>query len=123
MATPKPPTELRTSGRKLWKAVQSEYELEEHERALLLEMCRTVDSLDRLAAVVAIEGELVTTRLGEQKAHPALVESRQLKIAFARLSAALRLPAGDEGDHQAGARRPQRRVGARGTYGIKGSVS
>jgi len=120
MAIPKSPAELRTSGRKLWRSVQAEYALEEHERALLLEMCRTVDSLDHLAAVVAAEGELVTTRLGEQKAHPALVESRQLKVAFARLSAALRLPAGDENDTQAGARRPQRRAGVRGVYGVKG---
>jgi hypothetical protein len=29
--------------RRLWRAVQAEYELEEHETALLREMCRTVD--------------------------------------------------------------------------------
>jgi hypothetical protein len=32
----------------------------------------------------------------------------------------LRLPAGEEGDAQKDARRPQRRVGARGVYRIKG---
>jgi hypothetical protein len=51
-----------------------------------------------------------------QRVHPALVESRQLKVAFARLAAALRLPAGDESDPGA-SRRPQRRMGARGVYG------
>jgi phage terminase small subunit len=103
--------------------VQAGYELEEHERALLLEMCRTFDSLDRLSAVVTAEGEMVTDRFGQSKANPALVESRQLKIAFAPLSAALRLLAGDEGDHQADARRPQRRVGTRGVYAIGGGAS
>jgi hypothetical protein len=52
------------------------------------------------------------------KPHPAVVEARQSKIALARLTAALRLPAGDETDQAAG-RRPQRRVGMRGVYGVR----
>ena len=120
---PRPPAELKRSGRALWSAVQAEYVLEQHEMQLLREMCRTTDALDRLATVVADEGEMVQDRFGQAKVNPALVEARQLRIAFARLSAALRLPAGEEGDQQADARRPQRRVGVRGTYGIRGSVS
>ena len=90
------------------------YEFEQHELALLREMVRTVDLLDKLAAITAREGLMVAGPHGS-KPHPAITESRQQKIAFARLSAALRLPAGDEND-QAGGRRPQRRVGARGIY-------
>jgi len=56
------------------------------------------------------------------KAHPAAVEARQQRIALARILASLRLPSGDEGDRKAGAR-PSRRVGVRGTYGIRGAVS
>lgn len=119
---PSAPRELAESGRALWRAVTGEYELEEHEVGLLLEMCRTRDTLDRLAAITAAEGPMVTTAAGEPKAHPALVEARQLRIAYARLSAALRLPAGEEGDERGQARRPQRRVGARGVYRL-GSVS
>jgi hypothetical protein len=117
----KPPAGLGKSGRELWRAVMAEYELEAHEERLLLEMCRTADQLDALAAVVEREG-VVDAKA--HKAHPALVESRQLRIAFARLSAALRLPAGDEesGD-QAEGRRPQRRVGARGVYAIRGGAA
>lgn len=66
-------------------------ELEEHETALLTEMCRVADRLEALALVVDAEGVIEP---GTGRAHPALVESRQLGIAFARLSAALRLPAG-----------------------------
>lgn len=55
------------------------------------------------------------------KAHPAAVEARQQRIALARLLAALRLPAGADGDEAQG-RRPQRRVGARGVYGIRGAA-
>ncbi|HEU0128998.1 MAG TPA: hypothetical protein VFQ48_10400 [Pseudonocardiaceae bacterium] len=116
MKVPKAPDGLRTAGRELWCAVQSVYELEAHESRLLLEMCRSADLLDTLAAVVESEGPMLDGR-----AHPAAVESRQQKIAFARLSAALRLPAGDadSGDQQAGARRPQRRVGMRAPYSLR----
>jgi hypothetical protein len=113
---PRPPVGLKTAGRKLWAEVQGAYELEQHETALLTEMCRTADRLEALAAIVRAEGVLEP---GTGRAHPAAVEARQLGIAFARLSAALRLPAGEDGDHQAGARgsrRPQRRHGARGVY-------
>jgi hypothetical protein len=105
---PRPPRGLKTPGRRLWNDVQARYELETHEELLLLEMCRTADTLDRLARQIAADGP---------EAGWATVEARQQRIAFARLSAALRLPAGDEGDQQAGARRTQRRSGARGVYG------
>jgi hypothetical protein len=110
---PRPPRGLKTAGRRLWRDVQGKYELEEHETALLTELCRVTDCLDALARVVDAEGVIEE---GTGRAHPALVESRQLGIALARLPAALRLPAGAQGDHQAGARRPQRRAGARGVY-------
>jgi hypothetical protein len=113
---PRPPRGLKAAGRRLWRDVQGKYELEEHETALLTEMCRVADRLDALARVVEAEGVMEE---GTGRVHPALVESRQLGIAYARLSAALRLPAGDEGDRQAGARgsrRPQRRHGVRGVY-------
>lgn len=113
---PPAPRGLGRSGRRLWRSVQSDYELEEHERGLLTEMCRTCDTLDRLAAVVEAEGEMVTDQVGNTRTHPALVEARQQRIAYARLSGALRLPAGEEGESQ---RRPQRRVGARGVYKMR----
>lgn len=105
---PKEPAGLRSSGRALWRDVQTKYELEQHETQLLIEMCRAADQLDTLAAIVARDGvqHPISGRI-----NPAAVEARQLKIAYARLSAALRLPSGDE------ERRPQRRVGMRGVYG------
>lgn len=116
---PKPPKTLKRSGKALWLDVQEHYELEEHETALLLTLCRCVDVLDDLAAVIEREGVIEP---GTGRAHPALVEYRQQAITAARLAGALRLPAGDESDPAAD-RRPQRRVGVRGTYGIRGAVS
>lgn len=85
--------------------------MEEHELALLREATRTVDVLDSLDVRYA-----ETVQLLDGKAHPALVEARQQRIALARLLAALRLPAGEDGDVQKGTRRPQRRSGVRGVY-------
>jgi hypothetical protein len=113
--TEKPPKGTGNGGRKLWRAVLSKYQLEQHEVALLREAVRTVDDLDALAEVVAAEGVTLGSRV-----HPALVEARQLRISLARLVGALRLPAGDEDDQAAG-RRPQRRGGARGVYSLSGA--
>jgi hypothetical protein len=118
---PATPKGTGPSGTKLWRDVLSKYELEEHELALLREMLRTVDLLDKLAAITAREGLMVKGAWGS-KPHPAVTESRQQKIALARLTAALRLPAGDENDPAVG-RRPQRRVGVRGVYGVRAVVS
>ena len=114
---PPAPTGAKAAGKRLWRSILADYELEEHEAALLREMVRTVDRLDELHALVEAVGVMVAGRL-----HPAMVESRQLRIALARLAAALRLPAGDEdsGDAKSGTRRPQRRVGVRGPYRLRG---
>ena len=117
------PEGLRSSGLALWRSITDTYEVEEHERALLAQAARTVDLLDELDEVVRREGSMI---LGPQglTAHPAAKEARAQSITLARLLAALRLPSGEEGDEQATARprRPQRRSGARGTYGIRGAV-
>ena len=121
MTRPKAPSGLRPPGRRLWASVLDEYDLEEHELALLVEAVRTIDLLDLLDARVRDDGPIVVSPQGD-KAHPAAVEARQQRIALARLLAGLRLPAGQEDDRQAGAR-PQRRVGARGVYGVRRAVS
>lgn len=117
MTKPKAPAGIRAPGRRLWDAVMADYDLDEHESALLVEAVRTVDLLDELDAAVRKDGALVSSPQG-LKAHPAAVEARQQRIALARLLAALRMPAGEDED----SKRPQRRVGVRGVYGIKGTA-
>lgn len=94
------------SGRALWRDVTERFDLDQNELVILREAVRTVDQLDALAAIVDRDGVLEPAT---GRAHPALVESRQLRLALARLIATLRLP--DEADE-----RPQRRGRARGTY-------
>jgi hypothetical protein len=109
---PAVPKGTGANGQRLWNAVVGEYVLEEHELALLREAVRTIDLLDKLDQVVRKDGLMAGK--GAARVHPALVEARQLKIALARVLAALRLPSGLQD------RSPQRRVGARGVYGIRG---
>lgn len=113
---PKAPDGLDASGRELWLSVVEDYELEAHERLLLLQACRCVDRLDRLAVEEVAGPITVASRQGDPIANPALVEARQQSLAFARMLASLRLPSGED------AGRPQRRGAARGSYGVR-SVS
>lgn len=116
-----PPIDLRDPGRRLWHAITGDYDLDEHELALLVEATRTVDLLDELERRIRQDGAIINSPQG-MKAHPAAVEARQQRIALARMLAALRMPAGNEGDQVQG-RRPQRRTGVRGVHGIRGVVA
>jgi hypothetical protein len=98
----------------LWVDVLKNHDLDEHETALLREAVRTIDALDLLDAEVRRNGVMTTTGDGALRVHPALVEARQLKLALARLLAAMRIP---EGDDDGPGTRPQRRGASRGVYG------
>ncbi len=104
------PSGLKAGGRRLWRSVADEYELEEHERAVLLEACRTVDACAALQETLEADGVMNASPQGV-RAHPALVELRQQRLTLARLTAALRIPLED--DEEAAPRLPQRRVGVR----------
>jgi hypothetical protein len=110
MSIPKPPNGAGTAGKRLWRAVLDAYELDEHELSLLRQAVRCADLCDQLQAVVDEQGPMVTTRLGEVKAHPAVVELRQQRITLARLIVALRVPLGEQDEG-----RGQHR-GIRGVY-------
>lgn len=113
----RPPRGLATAGRRLWRSVADDYELDQHEYVLLTQACRVLDLCDRLDAEVAGAPVTVTNHRGDQVAHPAIVESRQQSITLTRLLASLRLPSGEQSEN-----RPQRRGAARGSYGIRGAV-
>ncbi len=107
---PAVPKGLQASGRRLWRSVAADYDLDVHEQLLLLQACRCVDRLDRLAEEAASAEVTVINARGDQVPHPALTESRQQSVTLARLLASLRLPSGEEEG------RPQRRGAARGAY-------
>lgn len=123
-ATRARPDGLAASGIALWDAVAGVLALDEHEAIALREICRTADTLDALQAEVDRDGRTIESPQG-MKSHPALVELRAQRVTYARLVAALRLPAGlaDRKAAAAGTGRPQRRSGVRGTYAIGGDES
>lgn len=109
---PNPPTDLKRSGRALWRAVVADFDLDEHEQQLLHETCRTRDLCDRLQTVLDSDGVMSTSSQGI-RVHPAAVELRQQRIALARLLAALNVPSGEE--------TPSVRA-PRGVYAIRGGA-
>ncbi|MFJ6500869.1 hypothetical protein [Streptomyces virginiae] len=110
------PDGLDESGSRLWDSVAVGFDLDVHEQLLLLQACRTADLLDRLAEAAARGRLTVTNAKGEEVTNPVITEHRQQSLVLARLLASLRMPSGEEDE------RPQRRGGARGSYGVR-SVS
>lgn len=113
-ATPKAPAGLRKSGRALWRALLRDFDLDEHEAALLVQACRLADHADELQAILDRDGLMATSSQGS-RTHPALAELRQVSIALARILTALRVPTGEE----TGDNRTQRRPGVRGVYAVR----
>ena len=104
------PVGLKRRGAALWRSTTTEFDLDPHELTTLREVCRTVDAIDSLQAVVDRDGVMNESAQGA-RAHPALVELRQQRLALTKLVAALAIPA----DALSGP--------VRGRYGIKGAVS
>lgn len=103
------PKGVEAAGRALWTAITGTYELEEHELATLAQAVKVADRIAALDVVVDAEGVMYDDPRRGPVAHPALVESRQQRLALARLLTGLRLPDTED-------QRPQRR-GIRGFYG------
>ncbi len=117
MSPEKPPTGLRAAGKRLWSDTVAQYEMTAHERELLLQACRTADSLDALQKVLDRDGVLNESSQGT-RVHPALPELRQQRVTFARLVAALGLESGVAEEETP----KQQRRATRGVYGIRGAV-
>jgi hypothetical protein len=108
------PAGLTGSGLALWTSVVAEFELSDHELAVLRDACRTMNVIDALQDRVDQDGVLNESPQG-LRVHPGVVELRQQRLAFTKLLAALAIPA-DEPTPALGSRKG-------GPYGIKGAVS
>jgi hypothetical protein len=105
------PAGLTGSGLLLWTSVVADFELADHELAVLRDACRTMNVIDALQDRVDRDGVLNESPQG-LRVHPGVVELRQQRLAFTKLLAALAIPADEP-------------VPGRGKtrYGIKGAVS
>jgi hypothetical protein len=91
MSEPKTPTGLRAAGRKLWESSTAEFELAQHELALLEEACRTRDYIRDLDKAVRGDGVMIPSSQGS-RLHPAIAEGRQQRLALARMLVTLQIP-------------------------------
>lgn len=93
---PKPPSSLGRQGRALWRQVIEAFEIDDpHELALLGQAAAVLDTIAALEAVIADEGVTSVGSTNQRVAHPCVAEARQQRVVFARLVAALGLPARD----------------------------
>ncbi len=113
---PDPPDTLSTSGCALWRDVTVEFDLAEHELALLRQAGETLDAIDRLQAALSAADDVMSESPQGQRVHPALPELRQQRIVFARLIAQLGVPTGDEDER---ASKSKQRRSTRGTYAMR----
>src|SRR2546421_2898716 len=68
-----PPRELGQHGRELWDAVQREYGIVDRGGIeLLAQACAALDRAEALAAAIGTDGEIVYTRTGVPRSHPAV---------------------------------------------------
>lgn len=122
MSVPTAPRGTQAAGRRLWRAVLSGFELEEHELVLLRQAVAVADVCEELQRVVDAEGPLLAGQDGAPRSHPALVELRAQRILLARLVVALRVPLGEQLGSQPEWGRSQRR-GTRGFYAVRGGAA
>ncbi|MGH3490223.1 MAG: hypothetical protein ACRDP8_20235 [Actinopolymorphaceae bacterium] len=92
----RPPLELDQRGAAFRSYVESTFDLDRSELELLTQVCRLLDMADRLQRQVDTDGVTVLNARSEQRAHPALVELRQVSLALGRLLAQLEIPGEDE---------------------------
>jgi hypothetical protein len=89
---------LDAAGRRLWREVLAGYVLAPHEVALLVELCRVADRLDRLAVALSVEPLTVPGSMGQPKIHPLYAEARAQAATLAHLAKAMRIPIVEEAE-------------------------
>ncbi|GAA4515228.1 hypothetical protein GCM10023159_25080 [Brevibacterium yomogidense] len=94
MPKPQTPDNLEGAGLDLWKSITDEFHLAPPELALLEETCRVRTRISELDSIVATDG-LMTESAQGPRVHPALVETRQQRLLYAKLAAQLRIPMDD----------------------------
>ena len=88
---------LGARGRAFWDSAQSRWEFDEHEAQVLLEACRTMDTIDVLAESVRADGVMSTGSQGQPVLNGAVQELRQQQASLARLLTQLNLDAAEVG--------------------------
>ena len=82
---PRAPKHLKPGTQRWWRAVVTDWQLEEHHIRLLTRAAETWDRGEQARELVDREGLTVQTREGGSKLHPAVRVESDCRLAFARL--------------------------------------
>jgi hypothetical protein len=70
---PDPPRPLGPAGHGLWRAIQTEYNIQDQGGiTMLLVGCQALDRAERLRVQIDADGEVIRLRNGSVRAHPAI---------------------------------------------------
>ncbi len=88
---PKAPAGLAARGRKLWVDTLETFDLRPDEKALLLELARTLDVIDVLESALRDAPLMTEGSAGQQRSNPLLSEIRGHRLAAVQLFRSLGL--------------------------------
>ena len=91
------PAGLTTEGRKLWRSITAEFDLENepHKLQILAQACRTVDLIAELDEAAAEAPLTVRGSMGQPVISPFIAEARAQRALLAQLLARLNFEATD----------------------------
>ena len=75
-----PPRKLGPHGTALWNTIQNEYRIQDSGgRELLCQACQGLDRAETLAEAIARDGEVIHSRTGVPRTHPAVRDELQCR--------------------------------------------
>lgn len=92
------PSGLKQAGRRLWRDVTAEFDLQQepHKRRLLEDACRVTDTIAELERAMADEPLSVRGSAGQMTIHPFISEARFQRALLAQLLARLNFEGPEE---------------------------
>jgi hypothetical protein len=88
---PKPPVGLGARGSATWAEIHTTFEFDPQETELLIEVCRTLDTIDELSKAIDRDGYMLQGSTGQPVLNPAIAELRQQQLSYSRLVTMLNL--------------------------------
>ena len=92
---PAVPAGIGPRGSAFWIDVQTDLEFDARETDLLIEVCRTLDTIDSLATAIERDGVMINGSQGQIVLNSAVAELRQQQASYARLVTQLNLDGAD----------------------------
>ena len=88
---PRPPDGLGVRGSATWTEIHETFEFDPQETELLIEVCRTLDTIDALSKAIERDGHMVMGSQGQPVLNGAVAELRQQQLSYSRLVTMLNL--------------------------------